>query len=101
MSNVLLLLIVALGTATLIKQYQLEKQMALDYTRIQAALAAETSATQAAISLIQQLADAVRNIPVGDDPAATQQAINDLADQFSGKAADLAKAVTDNTPAAT
>jgi hypothetical protein len=80
----------AIGT----RQQQQGDQMALDLSRIESEVAENTDATQSAVSLLDTLAEEIRNNT--NDPAA----LNALADALSGNSDRLAAAVTRNTPAA-
>lgn len=61
---------------------------------LKAALEADTSATNSAITLIEELAAQIKAV------SADQAAVDALADQFAAQAKALADAVAANTPAA-
>lgn len=63
-----------------------------DIDRLKASVARNGDAIQSGVVLIQGLAQQIRD--AGDDPAELAA----LADQIDSKAAELAKAVVDNTP---
>jgi hypothetical protein len=68
--------------------------MALDLTRLEAAVARDTTVNQSAITLLSQLSQLVRD--TAGDPAKVAA----LADQLDAQQQALADAVTQNTPAA-
>lgn len=68
--------------------------MAMDLSRLQAAVARDTTVNQSAITLLGQLSQLLR------DNAGDATAINALADQLDAQQSSLADAVTANTPAA-
>lgn len=74
-----------------------EATMAVDVSKIQADVAAQTTVTQSAVALLQQLTDALKNIPPSTDPQ-TQAAIDALAQSIEANTASLADAITKNTP---
>lgn len=76
-----------------------EQKMALDISALQAAVAAETSADQSAITLLAQLTQEIQQIAVNSVDPATVTALNNLATQLQSNAKGLGDAVTANTPA--
>jgi hypothetical protein len=68
--------------------------MALDLTRLEAAVERDTTVNQSAITLLSQLSQLVRD--TAGDPAKVAA----LADQLDAQQQALADAVTANTPAA-
>jgi hypothetical protein len=68
--------------------------MALDLTRLEAAVERDTTVNQSAITLLSQLSQLVRD--TAGDPAK----VTALADQLDAQQQALADAVTANTPAA-
>lgn len=78
------------------KLRQLGETMALDFTRVNADLANETTLDDGIISLLNQIAAELRG--VGGDPAADQAQINALADQLEAQAANISNAIQINTP---
>lgn len=66
--------------------------MALDLTRVQSAVERDNTVTQSAITLLNSLAQMVRD--TAGDPAA----VNALADQIDANSTSLADAVSANTP---
>lgn len=68
----------------------------VDLSKVQAAVATDTSATQSAITLMIMLSAAIREANASGD----QASVDALADQISANAAALGAAVTANTPAA-
>lgn len=73
---------------------QQEQSIMTDLISLSAAVAQSRTVQDSAISLINQIADALADAKT--DPAAIQA----LADQLNAQAASLAAAVTENTPAA-
>lgn len=71
---------------------QLREAIMTDLSRLTAAVEKQTTVTQSAITLIQGLAQAIRDLP------ANQKAIDDLAAEVDAKAQALSDAVTANTP---
>ena len=69
--------------------------MALDITELQNSVSQLTDATEASISLLEQLGQEVRD--AADDP----EQVRALADQITAQAASLSEAVMRNTPADT
>ena len=69
-------------------------KMALDFTRLETEIAENTSAVQSAVTLIEAIAQAIR------DEAGNRTKIIALADQLSAVTDGLAAAVAANTPAA-
>ncbi len=63
-----------------------------DFTKLEAAVAKETTVVDSAIALIQGLAEEIRNLP------ADQAKIDELADSVDARAQALADAVEANTP---
>lgn len=78
------------------KLIHMEKQTMLDLANLQAALAADTDAVNAAVTLITTMADEIK----AANAAGNQAAVNAVADQFMAQAKALADAVAANTPAA-
>jgi hypothetical protein len=76
------------------KQTKDGKLIMADLSRITAAIATNNSAVDSAVILIKQIAEALRN--AGSD----QAAVDALAADLEAKAAELAAAVVENTPAA-
>ena len=68
--------------------------MALDLSRVEAAVARDNTVNQSAITLLGQLAQLVR------DTAGDAAKVNALADALDAQQQALADAVTQNTPAA-
>lgn len=68
--------------------------MALDLSRLSAEIAENNSAITSAVTLINQIAQELR------DAAGNQDAVNALADQLDAQSNNLAAAVVANTPAA-
>jgi chromosome segregation ATPase len=71
-----------------------EKAMSAEIDRIKTSVTQLTSVTQGAVTLLGQLAQRVRDLQA--DPAA----LTALADEIDQRKAELAQAVTTNTPAA-
>jgi hypothetical protein len=71
------------------------QRIMLDITRLQSAVAAETTAEKSAIVLLGQLAQALRSIPTSDP--VTQDALNSLAAQIEQNTVDIGNAVAANT----
>ncbi len=67
--------------------------MALDRSRLSSEIAENNSAIQSAVTLINQIAQELR------DAAGNQDAVNALADQLDAQSNALAAAVVANTPA--
>lgn len=63
---------------------------------IRAAVEAQATVEQSVITLLQQLAQELRDALANNDPAAMQQ----LVDQINAQTQALSEAVTANTPAA-
>jgi len=76
------------------KQTKDGKLIMADLSRITAAISTNNSAVDSAVILIKQIAEALRN--AGSD----QAAVDALAADLEAKAAELAAAVVENTPAA-
>lgn len=73
-----------------------QEQISMDISKLQAAVAKETTVEQGAVTLLQELAQELKDALAGGDATA----VNALADQISSNADALAAAVTANTPAA-
>lgn len=72
------------------------KQIMIDLTKIQDAVAKETTIANSAVALIKALAEQIRNIPPSTDPT-TQAALDGLATTLETNDQALADAVTANT----
>jgi signal transduction histidine kinase len=70
------------------------EQMALDFSRIEAEIAENNSVIQSVVTLLQNVANAIR------DAAADQAKVVSLADQLDTQTNALADAVAASTPAA-
>lgn len=70
----------------------LKELIMTDLSKLQAAVEKQTTVTQSAITLIEGLAQAIRDLP------ANQAAINELADKVEAQAQSLSDAITANTP---
>ena len=68
--------------------------MALDFSKLQTAVANEVTVEQSAITLITTIAGEIAA------NASDQQTVSDLADKLNQAAAGLSAAITANTPAA-
>ena len=75
-------------------EFQTDRIMMADLSRITATVAANGTVMGSAVALIEQIAEALRN--VGSD----QGAIDALATELEAQAANMAAAVTANTPVA-
>lgn len=78
-----------------INNQKLDSIMA-DLSKLQDAVSQEDTVIDSAITLIQGLADEIKNLPAGD-----QDAIDALAADVQAKAQALAEAVAANTPSTT
>lgn len=80
--------------AIITQQAERMNAMALDLSRLSAEIAENNSAIQSAVTLLNQIAQELR------DAAGNQDAVNALADQLDTQSNNLAAAVVANTPAA-
>ena len=76
-----------------------EDQKAIDLTAITADVAANTSAANSAIQLLNNLTAIIKAIPPSNDPT-TQAALDSLAQTLEANNTAIANAVTANTPSA-
>lgn len=81
-------------TAIQLQLAKMERNIMADLSKLKDAVAKETSVTQSAVSLIQGLAQRVRDAAAA---GADQGDLNALADTISGQADALAAAVQQNT----
>ena len=75
---------------------QKETEMAVDLTNLTAAVAAETTVTASAITLLQQLAAQIAAL--AKQPTVDPAALQAFADTLNANATSLAAAITANTP---
>ena len=76
------------------------ERMALDISKLQAAVAAETTVEQSAVTLIGTLAGEIQTLINASGNTVDPAALQALVDQMTASQASLAAAVTANTPAA-
>ena len=76
-----------------------ENAMAIDLTKLTAEVAANTTVTGSVVTLINNLAAQIKNIPPSNDPV-TQAALDSLVTTLNQNDTTIAGAVTSNTPAA-
>ncbi len=74
--------------------------MAIDITKLQAAVAQETTVQQSAIVLLGALTTEIKSISAGTTDAATQASLDALVATMNTNNPALAAAVAQNTPAA-
>ena len=76
-----------------------EKTMAIDLSKLQAEVTANTTVEQSVVALLGQLSAIIAAIPPSNDPV-TQAALDQLTSTLSANDTALSAAVTANTPAA-
>ena len=72
-------------------------KMTLDWAKLEADIAAEQTAIDGVVKLLETLSAEIRNLPTSDP--ATQAKIDGIASQLEAQTAALAAAVAANTPA--
>ncbi len=78
----------------------LGEQMALDYAKLEAAVAKDTDAENAAITLLTQLSAAIADLKTQITDPAAQATLDAFAQKLEDMSAPLAAAVVANTPVA-
>lgn len=74
--------------------------MALDFSKLQADVAAEQTVVDSVVALLEKLAQELRDALAGVPDPAAQAAIDDVAAKLEAHTAALAAAVAANTPVA-
>jgi arginyl-tRNA synthetase len=76
------------------------EHMAIDFTKLEASLKAETDAQTAVKALLVTLTNEIKKISSTSNDAGTQAKLDQLAMEVQARAADLSAATIANTPSA-